>query len=97
MEARSITYDDCGDPWTMCHCKDAKVSWDDAEEALARVPIGLRRHVGTVMVMKGDGTSGYTYQNSGEIHFFGEPSQRTWIHEVRIILLSSLLIYWYGD
>jgi hypothetical protein len=82
MAVVSVQYEDCGDPWTICRCDDANISMDDAVQALSRVPIGLRRHVGTVMVMPDDSTHAYTWPDSGEIHFFGQPSQRTWIHEV---------------
>ncbi|KAK0219221.1 hypothetical protein IW262DRAFT_1462873 [Armillaria fumosa] len=49
----------------------ANITLDDATDALARVPVGLPRHVGTVMVMPGSSAHAYTYTNNGEIHFFG--------------------------
>ncbi|KAK0451134.1 uncharacterized protein EV420DRAFT_1703946 [Desarmillaria tabescens] len=81
MDAVNITFADCGSPYTVCRCSNANITLDDATNALARVPVDLRRHVGTVMVMPGSSAHAYTYMNSGEIHFFGVCSQRTWIHE----------------
>ncbi|KAK0437686.1 hypothetical protein EV421DRAFT_1007299 [Armillaria borealis] len=81
MAAVNITFADCGSPYTICRCSNANITLDDATDALARVPVGLRRHVGTVMVMPGSSAHAYTYTSSGEIHFFGVCSQRTWIHE----------------
>ncbi|KAK0488313.1 hypothetical protein EDD18DRAFT_1466288 [Armillaria luteobubalina] len=81
MAAVNVTFADCGSPYTICRCSSANITLDDATDALARVPVGLRRHVGTVMVMPGGSAHAYTYTNNGEIHFFGVCSQRTWIHE----------------
>ncbi|KAK0454258.1 uncharacterized protein EV420DRAFT_1555981 [Desarmillaria tabescens] len=81
MDAVNVTFADCGSPYTICRCSSANITLDDAIDALARVPVGLRRYVGTVMVMPGSSAHAYTYTSSGEIHFFGVCSQRTWIHE----------------
>ncbi|KAJ7584061.1 hypothetical protein C8J56DRAFT_952527 [Mycena floridula] len=83
MDAINITFEDCGSPWTVCRCSTADISGEETIDFLGRVPIGLRRYMGTVMVMPG-GTAGahaYTFPTSGEVHFFGNCSQRTWIHE----------------
>lgn len=87
MTATEVRYDDCGDTWKICHCNDNKVySLDDAVKGLAQVPIGLRRHVGVVMIMPGDSTSAYTYLGDGEMHIFHKPDTRLWVHEVRTCL-----------
>lgn len=84
MQAFNITLGDCGSSWTMCRCTDADISLEEAVDHLARVPVGLRRNVGTVLIMKD--SSAHAYTEAGDIHFFGVCSQRTWVHEVRCVL-----------
>lgn len=72
----------------MCRCTDADISLEEAVDHLARVPVGLRRNVGTVFIMKD--SSAHAYTEAGDIHFFGVCSQRTWVHEVRCV---RFLIY----
>ncbi|KAJ7044828.1 hypothetical protein C8F04DRAFT_597764 [Mycena alexandri] len=79
MSAVDVTYDDCGSPWTICRCASANITLDASVDFLAHVPVGLRRYVGTVMVMPD--TSAHAYTLNSDIHFFGICSQRTWIHE----------------
>ncbi|KAJ6458634.1 hypothetical protein C8R47DRAFT_1226923 [Mycena vitilis] len=67
--------------WVLCRCASANITLDAAVDFLAHVPIGLRRFVGTVLVMPDTTAHAYTFPTSGEIHFFGVCSQRTWIHE----------------
>lgn len=84
MQAFNITLGDCGSSWTMCRCTDADITLEEAVDHLARVPVGLRRNVGTVLIMKD--TSAHAYTEASDIHFFGVCSQRTWVHEVRCVL-----------
>ncbi|KAJ7167665.1 hypothetical protein C8R46DRAFT_898687 [Mycena filopes] len=81
MSAVNVSYDDCGSAWTICRCASANITLDASVDFLAHVPVGLRRYVGTVMVMPDTSAHAYTFPTSGEIHFFGICSQRTWIHE----------------
>ncbi|KAK0454262.1 uncharacterized protein EV420DRAFT_1695809, partial [Desarmillaria tabescens] len=81
MDVVNVTFADCGSPYTICRCSNANITLDDAMNALARVPVGLRRHVGTAIVMPDSGAHAYTNMSSGEIHFFGVCDQRVWIHE----------------
>ncbi|KAF7317342.1 hypothetical protein HMN09_00470200 [Mycena chlorophos] len=92
LTAWDVTYEDCGalQPWRICHCGQAEMSLDTAIDRLARVPVGLRRFVGLVMVQPlnplGDDPSdntprAYTELESGEIHFFGDAQVDTWVHE----------------
>ncbi|KAJ7118592.1 hypothetical protein C8R43DRAFT_1036195 [Mycena crocata] len=79
MTAVNVMYADCGSAWTLCHCPSANITLDAAVDFLVHVPVGLRRYVGTIMVMPG--TSAHAYTLAGDIHYFGICSQRTWIHE----------------
>lgn len=84
MSATNVTFTDCGDPFTICHCDSTNaVSLQQAVSNLARVPLGLRRYIGTLMIMPAgdDGAHAYTYPSSGEMHIFGNCSFRTWLHE----------------
>lgn len=80
MQAFEVTLGDCGSTWTVCRCTNADIGLEEAIDHLARVPIGLRRNVGTVMIMPD--TTAHAYTLGGDIHFFGVCSQRTWVHEV---------------
>ncbi|KAK0454261.1 uncharacterized protein EV420DRAFT_1695808 [Desarmillaria tabescens] len=75
----NVTFVDCGSPYTICRCSNANITLDDATNALARVPVGLRRHVRTTIVMPD--SEAHAYTESGDIHFFGVCDQRVWIHE----------------
>ncbi|KAG6887490.1 hypothetical protein C0995_014907 [Termitomyces sp. Mi166 len=79
-QAVNITYDDCGDAWTVCRCNTANMTMDTVVERLGRVPVGLRRYVATVLVSPDVETHAYTL-TSGDIHMFGDPQVDTWVHE----------------
>ncbi|KAJ7053591.1 hypothetical protein C8F01DRAFT_1260570 [Mycena amicta] len=88
LTAYNITFEDCGAAaaFTLCYCSNAEMSLDTAIDRLARVPIGLRRFVGIVMVMPlGGGNDtmprAYTELYSGEIHLLGDCQLDTWVHE----------------
>lgn len=87
MQAFDVTLGDCGSTWTLCRCTNADIGLEEAMDHLARVPIGLRRNVGTVMIMPD--TTAHAYTLGGDIHYFGVCSQRTWIHEVRSDIVGS--------
>lgn len=87
MQAFNVVLGDCGTSWTLCRCTNANIGLEEAIDHLARVPIGLRRNVGTVMIMPDTSTHAYTLAT--DIHFFGVCSQRTWIHEVCGVFVSS--------
>ncbi|RDB25704.1 Conidiation-specific protein 13 [Hypsizygus marmoreus] len=78
--ASNVTYDDCGDAFTVCRCSDATMSMDVVVDRLGRVPVGLRRYVGTVIVSADDKPHAYTL-TSGDIHMFGDTAVDTWVHE----------------
>ncbi|EIN11314.1 hypothetical protein PUNSTDRAFT_131480 [Punctularia strigosozonata HHB-11173 SS5] len=79
MQAFNVTLGDCGSAWTVCRCTTANITLEEGIDHLARVPIGLRRNVGTVMLMPD--SSAHAYTLASDIHYFGVCSQRTWIHE----------------
>lgn len=84
MVATNVTFQDCGSPFTVCRCSNANITLDEAVHSLANVPIGLRRHAATIMVMPDKSAHAYTLGT--DIHFFGVCSQRSWLHEVRLEL-----------
>lgn len=79
--ATNVTFEDCGDPFIVCRCADATMSMDTVLDRLGRVPIGLRRYVGAVVVLNDTEPHAYTLTN-GDIHLFGDCAMDTWIHEV---------------
>ncbi|KAJ7615342.1 hypothetical protein FB45DRAFT_801789 [Roridomyces roridus] len=82
MSATAVTFEDCGSAFTVCRCSDADMSMTDGIDRLARVPVGLRRFVGSVMLMNGHGqTDAYTNLSTGDIHMFGVTQMDTWVHE----------------
>lgn len=82
MTAMAVTYEDCGDAFTICRCADANMAIDTVVDRLGRVPVGLRRFIATVFVLRDDETEAYTNLTTGDIHFFGDCAMDTWIHEV---------------
>ncbi|KAK7055957.1 Conidiation-specific protein 13 [Favolaschia claudopus] len=87
LTAVSIQFEDCGDEFVVCRCADAEMSMNDVFERLGRVPIGLRRYGGVVMVAAQAGSDtahAYTWtsgEHTGDIHFFGDCGMETWVHE----------------
>ncbi|KAF5379750.1 hypothetical protein D9615_005811 [Tricholomella constricta] len=81
FEAANVTYDDCGDAWTVCRCSTADLSMDGAVEQLGRVPVGLRRYVATVLVLPGGPAPRAYTLTDGEVHVFGDPGVDAWVHE----------------
>ncbi|KAJ7112832.1 hypothetical protein C8R43DRAFT_1157281, partial [Mycena crocata] len=79
LTATAVTYEDCGDPFIICRCDNATMTMDTAVDRLGRLPVGLRRFLGTIFLFGGD-TRAYTL-TSGDMHFFGDCAMDTWIHE----------------
>ncbi|KAJ7107049.1 hypothetical protein C8R44DRAFT_805162 [Mycena epipterygia] len=80
MTATNVYFEDCGDPFTVCRCADATMSMGTVVDRLGRVPVGLRRYVGVVVVLEDTEPHAYTLTN-GDIHFFGDCAMDTWVHE----------------
>ncbi|KAG6834429.1 hypothetical protein H0H93_009669, partial [Arthromyces matolae] len=80
FQTYNVTYDDCGDTWTICRCTAANMTLDTAVERLGQVPVGLRRYVGTILLSPDLETHAYTL-TSGDIHMFGDTQVDTWVHE----------------
>ncbi|KAJ6543573.1 hypothetical protein DFH09DRAFT_1367915 [Mycena vulgaris] len=80
MAAMAVTYEDCGDPFTVCRCDNANMTMDTAVDRLGRVPVGLRRFIGTVLVME-NVTEAYTNLSTGDIHLSGDCNMDVWVHE----------------
>ncbi|KAJ6594801.1 hypothetical protein B0H19DRAFT_1225813 [Mycena capillaripes] len=80
MESVDVLYEDCGSAFTICRCSDATMTMDTAVDRLGRIPVGLRRFVGDVMVFGGV-THAYTDLSTGGLHLFGESAMDTWVHE----------------
>ncbi|KAJ7680034.1 hypothetical protein B0H17DRAFT_1206183 [Mycena rosella] len=81
MTATAVTYEDCGDPFTICRCGDAEMAMDTAVDRLGRVPVGLRRFIATVLILQNVTARAYTNLSTGDIHLFGDCAMDTWIHE----------------
>ncbi|KAG5639839.1 hypothetical protein DXG03_003008, partial [Asterophora parasitica] len=92
MEAVQVTYDDCGDAWVVCRCSsDANegpvLPMEEAVTRLGQVPVGLRRYIGTVLVLPSTASGGGTPEahaytlTDGEIHVFGDVQVDSWVHE----------------
>lgn len=98
MMAVNVTYDDCDDTWTLCHCTSANMSLDDAIERLGKVPVGLRKYIATTVILPGEETHAYSLTN-GDLHMFGDCSMETWLHEIRNLCAkdTTCLIYYAGN
>ncbi|KAJ6468663.1 hypothetical protein C8R47DRAFT_989909 [Mycena vitilis] len=80
MTATNIQFEDCGNGFTVCRCDDATMSMDTVRDRFGRVPVGLRRYVGNVLVLNDTEPHAVTLV-TGDIHFFGDCAMDTWIHE----------------
>ncbi|KAK7449204.1 hypothetical protein VKT23_013350 [Stygiomarasmius scandens] len=80
MTGFNVTFDDCSDPFTICHCDNANMSMDTVVDRFSRVPVGLRRYVGAVIVAPAEEARAYTL-TSGDIHMFGDTDVDVWVHE----------------
>jgi hypothetical protein len=79
-----VYYEDCTAPFPICHCITANITIIEAADHLARVPVGLRRNIDTVMILPSAFETSSAYTLGHDIHFFGVCSQKTWVHEVSI-------------
>lgn len=71
LEAREVTYDDCGQTWTLCRCGDANMSLDQMQDRFGTIPVGIRSYVGAALATQADGCSAANY-NGEFIRFHGD-------------------------
>ncbi|KAJ7030246.1 hypothetical protein C8F04DRAFT_735008 [Mycena alexandri] len=82
MMAVSVLFEDCGDAFVVCRCADAEMTMDTVLDRFGRVPVGLRRYAGTIVIAAGP-TGPYAYTlTTGDTHFFGDCAMDTWVHEL---------------
>ncbi|KAJ6578141.1 hypothetical protein B0H19DRAFT_985677 [Mycena capillaripes] len=81
MSALKVSFEDCGDTFVVCRCSDAQMSMDTVLDRFGRVPVGLRRYAGTIVVLADSPPHAYTL-TTGDSHFFGDCSMDAWIHEM---------------
>ncbi|KAJ7471096.1 hypothetical protein FB451DRAFT_1037158 [Mycena latifolia] len=81
MAALNVTFEDCGDAFTVCRCADAEMSTDTVLDRLGRLPVGLRRYAGTLFVLGDPSAHAYTLTTGGT-HFFGDCAMDAWVHEM---------------
>ncbi|KAJ7183676.1 hypothetical protein C8R46DRAFT_1067612 [Mycena filopes] len=81
MTAVRVMFEDCGDEFFVCRCADAEMSMDVVLERFGRVPVGLRRYAGTVVVLSDTNPHAYTL-TMGDTHFFGDCGMDVWVHEI---------------
>jgi hypothetical protein len=81
MTALRVQFEDCGDAFVMCRCGDADMSMDTVLDRFGRVPVGLRRYAGTVVILADTAPHAYTL-TTGDTHFFGDCEMNAWVHEV---------------
>lgn len=81
MTAINVQFEDCGSQFTICRCDNSTtMRMDQAVSSFAKVPVGLRRYVNTVMLFPDSSPHAYTL-STGDIHMFANLDLNTWIHE----------------
>ncbi|KAJ6489016.1 hypothetical protein C8R45DRAFT_250294 [Mycena sanguinolenta] len=80
MTATTVVFEDCGDAFVVCRCADADMTMDTVLDRFGRVPVGLRRYAGTVVVLTDSSPHAYTL-TTGDTHFFADCEMDTWVHE----------------
>ncbi|KAJ7318802.1 hypothetical protein DFH08DRAFT_891948 [Mycena albidolilacea] len=81
MTALRVQFEDCGDAFVVCRCGDADMSMDTVLDRFGRVPVGLRRYAGTVVILADTAPHAYTL-TTGDTHFFGDCEMNAWVHEM---------------
>ncbi|KAJ7909067.1 hypothetical protein B0H13DRAFT_1878086 [Mycena leptocephala] len=81
MTVLSVYFEDCGDPFTVCRCGDATMSMDTVLDRLGRVPVGLRRYMGVIVVLADTEPHAFT-QTNGDIYLYGDCAMDIWVHEM---------------
>ncbi|KAJ7112810.1 hypothetical protein C8R43DRAFT_133233 [Mycena crocata] len=81
MTATSVRFEDCGADFIVCRCADAEMSMATALERFGRVPVGLRRYAGTIVILSDSLPHAYTL-TTGDTHLFGDCEVDAWIHEM---------------
>ncbi|KAF7375646.1 Conidiation-specific protein 13 [Mycena sanguinolenta] len=81
MTAMRVLFEDCGDAFIVCRCADADMTMDTVLDRLGRVPVGLRRYAGTLVVLTDSSPHAYTL-TTGDTHFFADCEMETWVHEI---------------
>lgn len=98
MEVWSMTFEDCGDPWTLCRCSTATSAAVDVLEAVSRIPVAVRRLVGTFLVFDDPTTpSNHAWTMNGQdISIFNQPRYMAYLHEVihAYCVLTRANMFW---
>ncbi|KAJ7107038.1 hypothetical protein C8R44DRAFT_885709 [Mycena epipterygia] len=79
MTTMNVYFEDCGDQFVMCRCMDVTMSMGTVVDHLGRVPVGLQRYMGVVVVLEDTELHAYTLTN-GNIHFC-DCAMDMWVHE----------------
>ncbi|KAJ7765931.1 hypothetical protein DFH07DRAFT_955597 [Mycena maculata] len=81
MTALQVQFEDCGSGFTVCRCADAEMSMDTVLDRFGRVPVGLHRYAGTIIILSD--TSPHVYNiTTGQTHFFADVQMNSWVHEM---------------
>ncbi|KAH8927367.1 hypothetical protein BT69DRAFT_1347351 [Atractiella rhizophila] len=82
MSAVAATIDDCSEPWTVCRCSDAQMSFTQLLDKFARMPVHLRDHVRTLLAFNGSRSA---FSNEQDMAIFGDCSDEAglsvFVHE----------------
>ncbi|KAM7203792.1 hypothetical protein V8F20_003798 [Naviculisporaceae sp. PSN 640] len=85
MEAFSITYDDCGEPWVFCRHVKSQTGKMAMVKQFGRLPVGMRDFVRHVISFPSSRPAPYAFAltGPGDIVMFGDASNdlTIWAHE----------------
>ncbi|OTB07413.1 hypothetical protein M426DRAFT_8786 [Hypoxylon sp. CI-4A] len=84
MDIFQVYYEDCGEPWTMCRLKDAKVDAISMAETFGKMPLGMREYNRHVIQLKGKDLPGAAAVSAGDTIAISEDSWHIWVfaHEM---------------
>ncbi|KAH7102817.1 hypothetical protein BKA62DRAFT_90806 [Auriculariales sp. MPI-PUGE-AT-0066] len=80
MQAREVTFGDCGQSWTLCRCPDANLSMDQLQQRVGQIPPGIRSYVGAFLATKSEFCNAVTF-NGDFIRVHGKCGSSVMLHE----------------
>ncbi|KAI0317017.1 hypothetical protein OF83DRAFT_1059383 [Amylostereum chailletii] len=79
LQAFTVTYDDCTEPWTICRCSDAQMDQTTLINRFGQIPPGVRSYVGSALAVQAGSCSA---GSGGDfIVFSGDCSESVFDHE----------------
>ncbi|KAF8310836.1 hypothetical protein DL93DRAFT_2061751 [Clavulina sp. PMI_390] len=81
IQAVSVTYNDCAQPWTVCRCSNANLDMNTLLVRWGQVPTGLRSYVSTIIHSYTATGAEWAYSSGGLTAIAGDCPVSVFLHE----------------